>query len=36
MSNFEFLKTEWLDIYKLASEAEECVFKAGLYLYIMP
>lgn len=35
MSNFDFLKTEWLDIYKLASEAEECVYSKPVYTCIL-
>lgn len=35
MSNFEFLKTEWLDIFKLASEAEECVYSKPIYTCIL-
>ena len=35
MSNFDFLKTEWLSIYKLASEAEECVYSTPVYSCIL-
>ncbi len=31
MSNFEFLKSEWFDIYELVKEAEECVRLKPIY-----
>lgn len=35
MGNFEFLKSEWADIYKLANEAEECVYSKPVYTCIL-
>ena len=35
MSNFEFLKTEWSDIYELVREAEECVYSKPIYTCIL-
>ncbi len=31
MSNFEFLKNEWFDIYELAKEAESCIWSKPVY-----
>lgn len=31
MSNFEFLKSEWSDIYALTLEAEECIYSKPVF-----
>ena len=35
MGNFDFLKTEWSDIYELVREAEECVYSKPVYTCIL-